>query len=362
MEKLNVCMVGAGVISNFHMEAYKQNKHVHIYGIYDINENRAAEKAKKFTITRVFASFDDVLADEQVDVVHICTRNDTHADLSIRALQASKHVFVEKPMAITLEEALQVQEVAKKVDRTFQVGLVRRFASNTVMAYDMIADGMLGDIYYAKATHLRKAGNPGGWFAQKELSGGGPLIDLGIHLIDVCWCLMGRPNVQSVSSNMYEKLGNRQHVKSKMSYQSADAHAHENNIEDMVNGIVRFENDASLVLDVSYSLHAKEDQLQIELFGTKGGLVLEPELAFVTENQDTILNSHPQMDHLSFQMEQAFIGQMNAFVEKCLLQGKSDVPVEDGVAVMKIIDAIYESAKERKAVYFQKEKDKASNQ
>src|SRR5699024_7139067 len=139
--------------------------------------------------------------------------------------------------------------------------------------------GELGTIYYAKATHIRRAGNPGGWFAKKELSGGGPLIDLGIHLLDVCWYLMGKPNLRSIAGNTYNKLGTRENVQSKHAYKSVDDKIDVNDIEDMVNALIRFDNDASFMMDVSYSLHAKEDYLQIELFGTKGGVVLEPELA-----------------------------------------------------------------------------------
>lgn len=353
MQTLNICMVGAGVISSFHMDAYRKNERAIIYGIHDINGERARAKAEQYSISHVFETFADALADDKVDVIHICTRNDTHAALSIEALQAGKHVFVEKPMAISLEEARQVQKVAKDHDRTFQVGLVRRFATNTKMAHSWITDGNLGDIYYVKATHIRRAGNPGSWFSKKELSGGGPLIDLGIHLIDVCWYIMGKPAVHAISSNMYEKLGSRQNVKSKNAYQSVDVPVDESNVEDLVNAIVRFDNDASLVLDVSYSLHAKEDHLQIEFFGTKGGIILEPELTFVMEDKDTMLNVLPQMDGRTFQMEASFTEQVNDFVEKCLLEEKSSVPIEDGLAVMEIIDHIYRSAALGRAVYVQ---------
>src|SRR5699024_4116901 len=99
---------------------------------------------------------------------------------------------------------------AKASNKTCQVGFVRRFSENTKLVKELIEQGELGTIYYAKATHIRRAGNPGGWFAKKELSGGGPLIDLGIHLLDVCWYLMGKPNLRSIAGNTYNKLGTRE--------------------------------------------------------------------------------------------------------------------------------------------------------
>ncbi|MDZ7543847.1 gfo/Idh/MocA family oxidoreductase, partial [Clostridium perfringens] len=129
--------------------------------------------------------------------------------ISIDAIKAGKHVLVEKPMCRTVEEALAMQEAVRASDKTLQVGYVRRHAMNARVLRKFIANGDLGEIYFAKASCLRKIGNPGGWFSDIERSGGGPLIDLGVHVIDLCWYMMGKPKVKSVSGNAYNKLGNR---------------------------------------------------------------------------------------------------------------------------------------------------------
>ena len=112
-------------------------------------------------------------------------------------------------------------------------------------------------MYYAKASILRRLGNPGGWFADKNRSGGGPLIDLGVHIIDQCWYLMGRPKPVTVSGNTYRKLGNRAHIEDLSFYKAADYSSAVNNVEDMANALIRFENGASLAVDVSFTLHAR---------------------------------------------------------------------------------------------------------
>ncbi|MCU6339777.1 Gfo/Idh/MocA family oxidoreductase, partial [Enterobacter quasiroggenkampii] len=137
--------------------------------------------------------------------VSICTWNNSHAPIAIAALEAGKHVLVEKPLCMTVEEALAVQEAQKKSGKTLQIGYVRRYGTNTRVLKKFIDEGELGEIYYAKASCIRRLGNPGGWFSDKERSGGGPLIDIGVHVIDLCWYLMGKPKVKSVSGNAYYK-------------------------------------------------------------------------------------------------------------------------------------------------------------
>lgn len=176
-------------------------------------------------------------------------------------------------------------------------------------------------------------------------------MDLGVHMIDLCWFLMGRPRPVSVSGNTYSKLGNRSNVKNLSFYKAADYDSSLNNVEDLANGLIRFENGASLAVDVSFTLQAKEDQVSVKLFGDKGGAEIEPELIIVTEQNDTILNILPQVDNKSFDFAGSFTNEINHFVE-CCLDGKSPVaPVEDGVEVMKMLNAIYESAQTGKEVY-----------
>lgn len=352
MSKLNIGVIGAGSISELHMGSYAKNANAAMHAVCDLNKQRAKQLADKYGFASVYTSIDDMLADDKLQAVSICTWNNTHAELAVKALEAGKHVLVEKPLSTSVEEALRVQEAVRRTGKTLQVGYVRRYGSNTQMIKQFIDNGDLGDIYYAKASCLRRLGNPGGWFADKSRSGGGPLIDLGVHMIDICWYLMGRPKVKSVSGNTYNKLGNRANIKNLNFYKAADYDASRNTVEDLANAIIRFENGASLMVDVSFTLHAKQNEISAKLYGTKGGCELEPELAIVTEKYDTILNVTPQVDSLALNVTEAFQNEINHFVD-CCLTGKTPIsPVEDGVEMMRMLCGVYESAEQGKEIYF----------
>ncbi len=353
MRKLKVCVIGAGSISDMHFGPYSKLENVDLAGVYDLSVERAGEKAKKYNIPKVYQSLEEVLADTSIEAVSICTWNNSHADIAIKAMEADKHVLVEKPLCMTMEEALKVEETAKRTNKILQVGFVRRFATNTNVLKSFIDKGRLGDIYYAKTTCIRRLGNPGGWFSDKSRSGGGPLIDIGVHVIDICWYLMGKPKVKSIVGHTYHLLGNRNNIENLSFYKAADYDANNNTVEDMANALITFENGASLSVDVSFTLHAKKDELSVKLYGTKGGAELEPALHIVSEENNTILNIEPQVDHLSFDFEKAFLGEVQGFVDSCLNGAEVIAPVEDGVEIMKILTGIYEAAEKKCEVVFE---------
>lgn len=352
VEKIGVCIIGAGSISDLHFLSYQNNSNCFLYGVFDYSTERAQEKAKQYNISHVFESLEEVFLDSNVQAVSICTWNNTHADIVIRALESGKHVLIEKPLCMNLEEALLIEEAVKKSNKILQVGFVRRFGTNATVLKSFVDEGKLGDVYYAKASYLRRLGNPGGWFADKLRSGGGPLIDIGVHIIDISWYLMGRPKVKSISANTYNQLGNRSHVKNLSFYKAADYDSTKNTVEDLANALIRFENGASLFVDVSYTLHAQKDEQMVKLYGTKGGAELEPELSIISEENDTIINIKPQIDHVSFDFKNAFQKEIDSFIESCVTGRESVVPVEDGVEMMKILTGIYESANKKCEVVY----------
>lgn len=352
MNKIKVGIIGAGSISDSHLQSYKNNEQVEIYAICDINEERAKEKATTYGAEKVYNDHEDLVKDENIHAVSICTWNDSHAEIAIAALNHGKNVLVEKPLTTSVEKALEIEEAVEQSGKVLQVGFVRRYATNTQILKQFIDQDDLGDIYYTKATCLRRLGNPGGWFADKDRSGGGPLIDLGVHVIDILWYLMGRPKVQSVSGNTYSALGNRKNIKNLSFYQAADYDPNKNNVEDLANAMIRFENGASMLVDVSFTLHAKKDEISVKLYGTKGGAEVEPELAIITENHDTILNVTPQVDNLAFDFAEGFQNEINHFVATCLGEKEILSPVQDGVEMTKILCGIYESAEKGKEIYF----------
>jgi predicted dehydrogenase len=352
MDKLKIGLIGAGSISDLHLKSYANHHDVELAAICDLNEQRANEKAEKYGASKVYTDYRELLANPQIDAVSICTWNNSHAELSIAALEAGKHVLVEKPISKTVAEAQEVEAAVERTGKVLQVGFVRRYATNTKVLKRFIDNGEFGDIYYAKASCLRRLGNPGGWFSDLERSGGGPLIDLGVHMIDICWYLMGRPKVKSISGNVYNQLGNRAHIQNLSFYQAADYDAAKNDVEDLANALIRFDNGASLMVDLSFSLHAKKDELSVKIFGDKGGAEIEPELLIVSERHNTILNITPQVDQLSFDFVAAFQNEIDHFITCCRNEKKTLSPVGDGVELMKMLCGIYESAQQRKEITF----------
>ncbi|MFC0470404.1 Gfo/Idh/MocA family protein [Halalkalibacter kiskunsagensis] len=352
MEKIKIGVIGVGSISDSHLQSYVKNEQAELVAVCDKNAERAQAKAEKYNASKIYSDYHLLLEDKEIDAVSICTWNNSHAPIAIAALKAGKNVLVEKPLCTTVEEAKQIEETVKDTGKLLQVGFVRRYATNTNIIKKSIDAGELGEIYYAKASCLRRLGNPGGWFADKERSGGGPLIDLGVHVIDICWYLMGKPKVKSITGNTYNKLGNRSNVKNLSFYKAADYAPNKNTVEDLANALIRFENGASLMVDVSFTLHAKGDHISVKLYGDKGGAELEPELALITEKHDTIFNVTPQVDSLTFDFVQSFQHEIDHFVLSCLGQKETLSPVEDGVEIIKILTGIYESSEKGIEIQF----------
>ncbi|MFD1956873.1 Gfo/Idh/MocA family protein [Paenibacillus thailandensis] len=344
MPALKIGVIGTGSISSMHLQSYDKNPDARLVAVCDLNEERAGSAAGKYGAELVYTDYRELLANPDIDAVSICTWNNTHAEIAIAALEAGKHVLVEKPLCRTVEEALRVQEAVRSTGRTLQVGFVRRYDPNAQLLRAFADRGEFGEIYYAKASSIRRLGNPGGWFSDIERSGGGPLIDIGVHVIDLCWYMMGLPKPVSVSANTYRKLGNRSNVRNLSFYKAADYNADLNTVEDMANALIRFENGASLLVDVSFTLHAKEDLTSVKLYGDKGGFEIDPEVAIVTEKHDTILNVKPQTDHKGFDFNAAFQAEIDHFVSSVRNGTKPISPVEDGVEIMKILCGVYESA------------------
>ncbi|MGO4108773.1 Gfo/Idh/MocA family protein [Paenibacillus sp. YAF4_2] len=344
MAKLKVGVIGAGSISSSHLHAYSVHPEVELTAIADMNGERAQEKAAAYGIPHVYDNYIELLTNPDIDAVSICTWNNSHAEIAVSALLAGKHVLCEKPLAQTVEQALTVQEAVKRSGKLLLVGFVRRYADQAQLVKQYAESGQLGEIYYAKASAIRRLGNPGGWFSDATRSGGGPLIDIGVHMIDLCWYLMGKPKPVSVSGNTYRKLGNRSHIEGLSFYKAADYNASLNDVEDMANALIRFENGASLYVDISYTLHAAQNEMSSKIYGTKGGAELDPKLVIVTEQFNKIVNIEPQLDHLDFQFQDSFNQEIAHFVDCCFGKAEPISPVEDGVELMRMLEAVYQSS------------------
>lgn len=342
-DPLGVAVIGTGTISRLHLDAYCANPDARVVMVCDIDSARAERTAREYGAPSWTTSFEDVLSDSRVQAISICTRNDTHSSIAVAALDAGKAVLVEKPLGRTVAEAQQVVAAQVRSGQVAQVGFVRRFSPNAVVLKEFIDAGDLGDLYYATARNLRRAGNPGGWFTDRSVSGGGPLVDVGVHFIDIAWWLLGTPQVATVSGFSFERLGARANIRHLSRYRSADADASTSNVEDLAGGLVRFTNGAVLTLDISYSVHGR-DEVGVKVFGDKGGAELEPALHISTESHDTLLEITPQIDSLTFDAS-AFDAEIAAFIAAVRGDGPRLATAHDGLEIARIIEAVYASAR-----------------
>lgn len=345
MKKLRVLMVGAGNIANVHLASYKKNEQAEIVAICDINEARLNKTADLFGIEKRYLSLDEALKNVEADAADVCVWNCNHAECTIKALDAGLNVMCEKPMAYSADEAVKMKEAADKNNKLLMIGFVMRFSDESTTTKDFIDGGYMGDIYYSKATYLRRHGAPGGWFCDKSRSGGGPVIDLGVHVIDHTRYLMGSPKPVSVYGATFKKLGNRPNLKTDVAWKPEDAKDNDPcDVEDLATALIRYDNGAVTLLETSYSLNGEEKTTK-ELFGTKGGVKLgDGDAKYYLEMNDYMVDVEPKLAFLK-KGAPMFDSEINHFVDCCLNGTKCIATAEDGVIIMKILDAIYESAR-----------------
>lgn len=348
MEKIKVAIIGVGGISGVHIKAYLANPNVELYAFCDINEERLKMKAEKFGVTRTYTDKDVMLRElPEIDAVSVCTWNSQHAPCTIAALNAGCHVICEKPMATSAKEAREMQAAAEKNGKLLMIGFVRRFGNDCAIVSDFIKNGYFGELYYGKATYLRRNGCPGGWFGDKSRSAGGPLIDLGVHVIDLTRYLCGNPKPVSVYGVTFDKLKDRPDIKDHGNIGYASAGKTDNDIfdvEDLASALIRYDNGVVISIEASFSLNIKHDEGKIELFGTKAGAKMDPELEIYTELNGYM--SNVQLNRkTALDFDGLFENEINHFVD-CVMNGtECKAPAEDGVTLMEILDAIYESAR-----------------
>ncbi len=345
MAKVKIALIGAGNIANTHLDSYTRVPDAEIYAICDINPARLQETADKFHIDKRYADLDTMLRElPELDAADVCVWNCNHASCTIKALEAGLHVLCEKPMAYTADEAAKMQEAAEKNGKLLMIGFVLRFSDQTKIAKDFIDNGYLGDIYYAKAQYVRRHGNPGGWFADKMRSGGGPIIDLGVHVIDLTRYLMGNPKPVSVYAVAGEKLGKRDYLKTTVGWMPQDAKPDDPcTVEDFATALIRYDNGAVTHLETTYSLNGPDAEKRL-LFGTKGGIDLSDDIKIYTEYNKFLADVDIKTAHYKDACPM-FDAEMAHFVD-CILNGtECRANAADGIEIMKILDAIYQSAK-----------------
>ncbi|HAN20984.1 MAG: hypothetical protein A2Y15_03220 [Clostridiales bacterium GWF2_36_10] len=344
MEKIRIGIVGAGnIATSAHLPAYQSCKNVEVSAIADINFNRAKLAAQKYNIPLVFSSVEEMLAGAEIDAVDICVWNNAHSDVAITAAKAGKHILCEKPMAIDFEHALLMEEAVNKAGVIFMLAVPGRFAAPNMMVRELFEKGELGEVYYAKTAYIRRRGTPSGWFTDKKTSGGGPIIDIGVHRIDAAWYLMGNPKPVRVSAATSSKIGNY-NTKGVSRWVGTECPDNCFNTEDSGAGVIHFDNGAILFFETSWAINGPEHS-DTQICGTKAGVTLDP-LTIYGERNEYLSN-----DILTVaKNDNPFLNEITHFADCVINNKKPRYPLEQAVLMQKMIQGIYDSARLRKEI------------
>ncbi|MGC9004216.1 MAG: Gfo/Idh/MocA family protein, partial [bacterium] len=345
--KLRVGIIGVGGIAQAHMQGYAKLKDkVDLVAFCDTIPERAEKGAKEYGSrnAKVFTDYREMLEMKDLDAVDICTPNKFHAPQAIDALKAGKHVFCEKPMALNTEEAEAMVKTAKETGLKLSVGYPSRFSDDSQLLKSIIESGELGEIYYAEAAAIRRRGVPTwGVFLSKELQGGGPLIDIGTHIVDLTLWLMGDYSMPvSVLGAAYKKLAPLGGYNIWGPWDPAKFE-----VEDSAFGLVRLESGATLMVKSSWALNLSEPQPSI-LCGTKGGAVFGAgQLKIFTQSHDRLVDISPVPTHSSDSLIDREIAN---WVDALLNDKEPLVKAEEAAQVTRILDLIYKSSDLGKAI------------
>jgi predicted dehydrogenase len=276
---LRVGVVGLGWAGQQHLAAYHSHPDTEIVALAGLEDGPRAKLAKKYGIVYAVADWKDLLKVEGLDAISVCVPTFLHAPIAIAALKRGCHVLSEKPMALNGRDAARMVRAARKADRVLDVAFNHRQRGDIQELKGLIEDGRLGRPYYAKAWWLRRTGIPtvGSWFTRRELAGGGPLVDIGVHVLDWSLFLLGDPKVVAVSASTYDLLAtNGFGTGSSGAYQgksgAGDDEAPKFDVEDLASVFMRLEGGGTLLVEASWAAHRRDgDQFGITMYGTDGG-------------------------------------------------------------------------------------------
>jgi predicted dehydrogenase len=344
-KKLRIGIIGSGGIAQgCHMRGYAAIPELcEIVATCDVNEETAKKAAEKFDVPNTYTDYTEMLAKEELDAVSVATPNKYHLEPTVAALKAGVHVLCEKPLGMNADECREMCAAARDNKRILQVGLQSRFNGPSRWLKSYIDAGNMGDVQFARAQALRRRGVPGwGVFINKDLQGGGPLIDIGVHILDLTLFLMGYPKPVSASGKTWDTLGKEPGLYNGM----GDYDRSKFTVEDFAVGLIKFDNGAVVSLESSFMANGP-DEFQTQLYGTKAGAKVIPyaggneAVKVYSEANQLLMDVTPgNIPHV----ESAHVDEVKAFVDAILNDKPSPVPGENGLILNAIFDAIYKSS------------------
>ncbi len=332
IDRPRIGIVGLGWIAQvFHLPILSKLQDVEITCVCDRDKNKARALADKYGITRYYTSFEEMLKQEDLHAVDICTSTDAHTEVSHASLEAKHDVFVEKPIARTFNEAISIADSVKKNKKKLMVGMNHRFRPDTMMLRSFIENNELGKIFYAKAGWLKKPSTEGSWLMQGKLSGGGVFLDLGIVMLDLALWMTGYPEVSRVSATDY---------------------SHKTKVEDSSVAYITMKNGTTITIEVSWNFHIENELYYCNIYGEQGSGKINP-LMIHKEMHGNVVNVTPvKTDTSQNAIKKSYENELKHFIGA--VRGIHPVisTAQEAVQRMKIVEAIYKSADKGKEIYF----------
>jgi predicted dehydrogenase len=334
-------IIGAGWPGGKHAEGYRDAGGFKVVAVADLIPARRERMMTEFKVARQYADPMELIKDREIDVISVCLPNHLHAPMALAALRAGKHVICEKPPTMNAGEARKIEKAATKAKKIVMYAVQRRFGGAEQAARQAIAKGLAGEVYHARAGFMRTRGIPigTGWFTDKSKSGGGALIDIGVHMLDLAWYLLGQPKPISAYGTTYQKF--RSIVAADRTY----------DVEDAAFALVRFEGGKSLELATSWALNQPPQQQGnlVRIFGDKAAVDV------YTQDGATIYRDFNERgDSKASTLKPPRVVSHPALMRhfKECMNGKAEpiIGAREGVMLMQMLDGIYKSAATGKSV------------
>lgn len=343
MSQFKIGMLGAGQISYRHCDGINAHPNAEVVAVADPSEERAQALREKYQLARHYLTADELIADPDLDAISIAVPNVFHAEYAIAALKAGKHVMLDKPFTLSFEEAESVARTARETGKVMTVGMNMRFREESQLVKMEIERGLLGEIYHGKAYWFRRSGIPkfGTWFCRKDMAGGGVLLDVGVHLLDLCLYLMDNFEPEAVFGSTYSKFGPRGLGEGTWGMSTPGEHIFD--VEDFATALIKLKDGASMTLDVSWAIHqADVNRHNVEVFGTEAGITaFDSRVSRFGKEKGEYEVTVPEKAPVPHAADNRFINWIDTILEKA-------APVctlDQALAVQKILDGIYESAR-----------------
>ena len=345
--KVRVGVIGCGA-GLFHLEAYANEPRATVVALAGLDTDRCQSLAKQFSVPDIYGEYTELLADPTIDAVSVAVPNHLHLPVCVAALEAGKHVVVEKPLARNTEDGERIVQAARDNGRVLAIAFNRRHRQDVALLKQHVDAGGLGRVYYAKAFWMRRAGIPGlgTWFTKKEQAGGGPLIDLGVHVLDMALYMMGNPTVTSVTAATFAELG-PQGKGSWAGTRFRDDAARAYEVEDLATAFIRFADGAVLQLETCWAAYTGvTDEFGVTLYGNQGGAEIHVKDYALTGTLRTFgdWEGIPTDATPRLQATHGHSAIIANFVTSILTGTPVSPSGEEGLDRTRLIDAIYRSA------------------